>query len=260
MSVEPAQGEVLVPRSRRVVMLALLAISATAAGTAGAAEPDDRVRPGLGYSSPTSSCSFGFLLSGSDGRLYATTAGHCALRDDEERVWLQGDGPVVKTDQKRSVGRFVYAIEDQPTFVDFALIRLDKGIKGNPQMCGWGGPTRLLTEARPELTHLRQHGQGDVISEVAPTRSAVVRSLPHEPYTVVQGPFVTGDSGSPVMTADGAAMGLMVELIVSALTADAGAGIVRLEHALQAATQKLGIRFTLRTAPLLPDPLPTASC
>lgn len=248
------------PRVRRAVLLALVAITAATVGTASAAAPDDRVRPGLGYTSEGRGCSFGFLLSGSDRRLYAATAGHCGMRDDGERVWLRGDGPVVINDQKRRVGSFVYALDDDLKDVDFGLIRLDKGVEGNPQMCAWGGPTRLLTEARPELTQLRQHGKGLVIGNVTPTRTAVARSLPREPYTIVQGPFTPGDSGSSIMTADGAAMGQIVSLTIHALTPTAGAGVVRLEHALRAATQKIGIRFTLRTAPLLPTPLPTASC
>jgi hypothetical protein len=245
---------------RRAVLAALLASSTAVAGTAGAVEPDDRVRPGLGYSSPVNGCTFGFLLSGSDGGRYAATAGHCALPDDGERLWLPGDGPAVINDHNRAVGRFTYAVLDSAQSLDFALIRLDRGVKGNPQMCGWGGPTRLLTEARTQPTELRQHGQAVVVSEVAPTRTAVARSLPREPYTLVHGPFAPGDSGSAVITADGAAVGQIVALTVDILTPDVGVRVVRLEHALRSATQQTGIRFTLQTAPLLPTPLPTASC
>lgn len=245
---------------RRVALLAAAVVLATAGGTAGAAESDDRVRPGLGYTGPLDGCSFSFLLNGSDGRSYVATAGHCGVRSGEEKLWLRDDGPVVKNDEDRDVGRFVYAVKDNAKFIDFGLIRLARGIKGNPQMCAWGGPTRLLTEARPGLTELRHHGQGLVMRDVAPTRTAVARSLPHEPYTFVHGAASLGDSGSSVITADGAAMGQIVQIGVAPLAPDGGVGVVRLEHALRAATQRTGIRFTLRTAPLLPTPLPTASC
>jgi hypothetical protein len=187
--VECLHEEVHMRRPRNAVLLSLLAVAPVAAVPAGASPSDDRVRPGLGYTSDLGGCTFGFLLAGSDGRSYAATAGHCAVKDGVERVWLRGDGPVVTNDQARPVGHFVYAVKDNSARVDFALIRLNEGIKGNPQLCAWGGPTRLLTEPREGLTELRQHGQGILISEVAPTRTAVARSLPREPYTFVQGPF-----------------------------------------------------------------------
>jgi hypothetical protein len=62
------------------------------------------------------------------------------------------------------------------------------------------------------------------------------------------------------MTADGAAVGQIVQIAADVLAPDGGAGVVRLEYALQAATRKIGIRFTLRTAPLLAAPLPTVTC
>lgn len=249
-----------------LVVMSLI-VAATSMTSATAADPirgDDRVRPGLGYSisDPRDSavfdeCSFAFLLAGSDGRQYVATAGHCAFVDEEERIWRKGDGPPVSNDAGRPVGQFVYAIEDSPRRQDFGLIRLSNGVKGNPQMCGWGGPTRLLTEARSGLTELHQHGQGFGFEDVSPNRTAFARSLPREHYSVVQGPFMAGDSGSPVTTADGAAVGVLAELTVGG---ESGAGIVRLEDAIRAATTRLGVRFTLRTAPLLPAPVPTAPC
>lgn len=247
-----------------LIVLMTLVVAATAATAANPTRGDDRVSPGLGFSTPDSrsnaafdECSFAFLLSGSDGHQYAATAGHCAFVDEEERIWRNGEGAPVSNDAGRPVGQFVYAIEDSLRRQDFGLVRLSKGVKGNPQMCGWGGPTRLLTEARSGLTELHQHGQGFGFEDVSPNRTAFARSLPREHYSVVQGPFMAGDSGSPLTTADGAAVGVLAELTVGG---QSGAGIVRLENAMRAATSRLGVRFTLRTAPLLPAPLPTAPC
>lgn len=245
---------------RRSVLL--LALSAMLLGTqqAGSAVDVERVRPGLGYSTGSESCSFGFLLQGSDRKQYASTAGHCGGADEDELLWAPGKGPAVRNDQGRTVGHFVYAVDYDSRGVDFALIRLTSGIRGNPQMCGWGGPTRLLAEERNQPTQLRQHGQGFGLGKAVPNRTAVVKALPREPYTVVQGPFAPGDSGSAMITADGTAMGLVVELTVDQSVPTAGAGIVRLEHAMAAAAKRLRIGLTLRTAPLLPAPLPTAAC
>ena len=244
----------------RVITSAVLLLAAVVSAVPGWAAGDDRVRPGLGYTVDGGLCSFGFLLAGSDGHAYAATAGHCALAADGEQTWLRGDGPVVRSDQGHAVGRFVYAVEDTPRNKDFALIRLSKGIKGNPQMCGWGGPTRLLAEPRTQVTELHQHGQGIVLGEAVPNRTAVASTLPREPYTIVQGPFAPGDSGSAMTTADGAAVGIVAELVVDGAEPNAGAGIVRLEDAATDASRRLGVRLSLRTAPLLPAPSPTSAC
>ena len=243
-----------------MIISAALLTAASVAAVPGWAAPDERVRPGLGYRVDGGLCSFGFLLAGSDGHSYAATAGHCALPADGEQVWLRGDGPVVSSDQGRPVGRFVYAVEDTPRNKDFALIRLNRGIRGNPQMCGWGGPTRLLTEPRSQISELHQHGQGIVLGDAVPNRTAVVSSLPREHYTIVQGPFAPGDSGSAMTTADGAALGIVAELVVDGAKPAAGAGIVRLEHALAEASRRLGIKLALRTAPRLAAPNPTSAC
>lgn len=245
----------------RAFMSAALLGAVALAPMPGSAANDDRVRPGLAFRTEGGGqCSFGFLLSGSDRQMYAATAGHCGNAEDTERLWPRGDGPEVSNDKDRPIGRFVYAVEDTPNNVDFGLIRLYKGVKGNPQMCGWGGPTRLLSEPRAELTELHQHGRGLVVGDVVPNRTGFAPSLPREPYTVVQGPFVPGDSGSAVTTADGAAVGMVAELVVNGAKPTAGVGVVRLEHAVAAASRRLGIRFALRTAPLLPTPAATAAC
>ena len=245
---------------RRSVLLVALSAVLLATQQAGSAASGERVRPGLGYSTDSGSCSVGFLLLGSDRQQYASTAGHCGGAEEDELLWAAGQGPAVRNDRGRTVGHFVYAVEDSSRGVDFALIRLASGIRGNPQMCGWGGPTRLLAEERNQPTELHQHGQGLVLGDSIPSRTAVVKALPREPYTIVQGPFAPGDSGSAMITADGAAMGLVAELTVDGSVPAAGAGIVRLEHAMAAAAKRLRVGLKLRTAPLLPAPLPTTAC
>ncbi len=246
--------------SRRALLVAAFVAVASSGLTSVHAAPDQRVRPGLAFTSASGQCSFGFLLKGSDGAHYASTVGHCAGVEEQERIWSRGAGPPVSNDDRRKVGHFVYAVEDSPRNVDFGLIKLDRGVLGNPQMCGWGGPTSLLTQPRAGAVELRHHGRGLLIGTALPSRRAIVQDLPREPYTYVLGAIAPGDSGSAMTTADGAALGNVAELAVNGRVAKAGYGIVRLEHALLAAERRLGVRFKLRTAALLPAPDPRAAC
>jgi hypothetical protein len=167
------------------------------------------------------------------------------------------------------VGRFAYArlmSGEQPVeAVDLAFIRLDRGLFGNPQMCAWGGPTALLTTEVRERTELHHNGGGQVISDVVPTRTAVTDRVPRNPRVHALGAVVFGDSGSGTTTADGTAVGINVT-IEPYLRGDTSGtfvysmGLQRLDLAVAEASQAMGVRLSLRTAPLAPTPLPTQRC
>ncbi len=256
---------------RRLLLLPALVgvLAATALPSTAAGPTAPLVRPGLTYSSPTAGCSFAFLFRGSDGRDYAATAGHCALDEDGRQTWRGDTGPVVTTDgDGRAVGRFAYAHLEEGGVdgsVDLGLIRLDAGLTGEPQMCAWGGPTRLLTEAVDGRTELRHHGGGLLLGDTVPTRRAVSDSLPKVPRLHALGAVSPGDSGSGTTTADGAAVGINVTIepyLDTGVTTNVVSlmGMQRLDLAVAEAEQALGVRLVLRTAPLLDEPLPTARC
>jgi hypothetical protein len=250
---------------------ALLAGAAAPAATAGPAAEATAplVRPGLTYTVGEAGCSFAFLFRGSDGRDYAATAGHCVLLDDAQQVWRGETGPRVVTPDGRAVGRFAYARMDSGDGavqdVDLAFIRLDRGLFGNPQMCGWGGPTGLLTTEVRGRTELRHNGGGLVLGEAAPSRAAVTDRLLRQPRMHALGAVSFGDSGSGTTTADGTAVGINVTLEPFVRGDGDGTfaytvGMQRLDLAITEASQALGVRLSLRTAPLAPTPPPSQRC
>lgn len=91
------------------------------------------------------------------------------------------------------------------------------------------------------------------------------RRLPRTPRVHALGVVAFGDSNSGTTTADGAAVGINVTLEPYQQGDDAGTfvysmGLQRLDLAVVEASKALGVRLSLRTAPLAPPPLPTQRC
>lgn len=254
---------------RLPILLAAALLAGTAAPGAAGGPTAPLVRPGLTYTSGDSGCSFAFLFRGSDGRDYAATAGHCVLVEDGRQVWRGDTGPRVVTTDGRAVGRFAYARLLSPGAavddVDLAFIRLDRGLFGDPRMCGWGGPTGLLTTEVRERTELHHNGGGLVLGDTVPSRTAFTDQIPRNPRLHALGTVTFGDSGSGTTTADGAAVGINVTIEPFFRLGDGGAftylmGMQRLDLAVAEAATALGVRLSLRTAPLAPTPAPTQRC
>jgi hypothetical protein len=212
------------------------------------------VRPGAVLQSGTERCTFGFLFQGSDKRRYAATAGHCAFATDpatdpgQTSAWRKANGPVVKDADGRQVGRFAYATM-VGQFADFALVRLDKGVTSSPQMCHFGGPTRLTTAIHNDDVHVQHYGQGNVTGSLVPARTGDAFFGLYKPdYVYFYGAATEGDSGSPVVTADGEAVGVITDL-TTPFTGNVG--VNRLATHVAAAQKALKIRLTLLTAPRL---------
>lgn len=192
------------------------------------------------------------------GTEYATTAGHCfiAARDPEtEKVWPASDGPIALDAESRRIGRAVFALND-PTVggADLALVRLDSNVQAESAVCYWGGPTGHYTDLEPlgSIQHYRYFGQGTGVGEVIPARTGFGLGTPDPSWVFAYGVHIFGDSGTPVMTADGRAVGLIKGGGVgTGPSRDSGTIFVpRLEPGLARAQQMLGITLTLETAPL----------
>lgn len=208
------------------------------------------VRPGAVLLSGTERCSFGFLFQGSDRRRYIATAGHCAFAPDpttdKTQVWKNG-GPVAKNENGKQVGRFVYATM-AGEFADFALIRLDPGVAASPQMCHFGGPTKLTTEVHNRDVLVHHYGQGTGMDYLPARSGEAFFGLYRADYVYFYGVSSEGDSGSPVTDDTGAAVGLITDL-TTPFTGNVG--VNRLAPHLAAAGKSLKIRLTLLTAPTL---------
>jgi hypothetical protein len=226
------------------------------------------VRPGALVESRTgdpderSFCTLNFLFRGSDGRRYVGTAGHCVLGESSSgseqrgaKRWRRG-GPRARDADGDRIGRYTYAVLADPR--DFALIRLRKGVAANPRMCHFGGPTGVNADLTERPVVLHYYGNGLVAGETVPARTLYAFGMPDPDHVYANGPAAPGDSGAPVISRDGRAVGVLVTIGLHTGSAgeeegaDAGTvGITRLLPPLGRASEALGIRLRLRTAPLM---------
>lgn len=227
------------------------------------------VRPGAVIASPIGLCTMNYVFRGSDGARYVGTAGHCVIDAPEtggdfpERRWAAGAGPIARDGDGRRIGRWTYAVLRDSEEADFSLVRLDKGVAANPQMCFFGGPTGLDTRRAPVLppTALSYFGNGILVGNLSvvnqttlPARTALALGMPSPKHVFAEGVVVPGDSGSAINSAGGGAVGLIVTTGVhlggvGAGGVDAGPmGIVRLAPMLSRARRFTGTAYTLQTA------------
>lgn len=251
-------------------------------GCATVGHPCEGLRPGaLMIIAPAATpekrdyCTFGFLLRGRDGHRYAASAGHCIrhlLHEGEERVWADGSGTFAYTADGQRVGEFVYAIRTReivpaglPPDGDLSLVRLDRGVEADPEVCAWGGPTgvddRIVTDPSPiELRWFGITPAGGRTPAIipgphawlAPARSGYARGMPRDRIVQVSGHSSFGDSGGPVVDAGGRAVGLISGPPAAEdpdeLPTDGHAGtfvVTRLSPQLARASTVLGIRLSL---------------
>jgi hypothetical protein len=181
------------------------------------------VRPGSRLITAVGLCTANFLFRAPDGTGYIGTAGHCVPRGDSgmgtarERFWPAGGGPKALDAEGRRIGEFAYAtLQSHGTGVgitytkNFALIRLDPGVEASPEMCYFGGPRGLFTTDTAGPLVLHYYGSGETIKDVLPARSGVAQGTPEPDHVYATGLAMAGDGGSPVMTADGLALGVLV--------------------------------------------------
>lgn len=196
-------------------------------------------RPGgaLGF------CTRAWQVTDDEGRLYVATAGHCIPHVG----WTFSFGTAV---YKRADG----------VGADFGLILVDDVVAPgfDPAMCHWGGPVAAATDADAgfgDVVRMYGHGMGFGQVEATRARSGVLDSFGVDSFTYV-GPVMQGDSGSPVMLADGLALGVHthglngiggVQLPITTPTVKWG---TRLDAGLAMAEADLGVDLTLLTAPL----------
>ena len=234
---------------------------------------------GVGTETGENSCTMAFLFTatvqernGKRGRVrdrtvdYASTAGHCALVDPNatEELHAKGEGPVVHLTQRGldgalvagpRIGQVVYAgsvmpvlyPDDRlPELMDLALIELDPGVVSDPALCHFGGPVALRETSLdgPEDVHVYGNGNATGLNRETGTTLLPARSGPAVPFqedgvsmaTAISG----GDSGAPVIDADGQALALVT-----------GPYQPRIAPMLSRAEEMLGVQLTLRTAPLV---------
>jgi hypothetical protein len=212
------------------------------------------VRPGALYSADNGNgCSMSFIFRGSDTAYYAASAGHCIWATSnigpaagKEAAWGPGAGMIARDATNQQIGRFAYGIWNDTR--DFSLIRLDSSVHATAAMCYFGGPTSMYTAHSGNMVFLKHFGNGLVFGDTIPARTAFAPDT-LDPLTLrAYAMALPGDSGSGVMTADGAAIGTLVDLYLDGTT-----GITRLDASIAKAEQFMKIRLTLQTAKLDSD-------
>lgn len=217
------------------------------------------VRPGAFMIVPSrnAGCTMGFVFSDRYGRYYVSTAGHCVLDDGKQARWAEGRGPIVTDANRKAIGRFVFAAYRGN--YDVGIILLTKGIVPKASMCHFGGPTGVTHTRSMSVVKLEHYGNGVGVSEILPARTGTASGMP-DPYEVYALMAITmGDSGGPVITTSGRAVGWVTHIgfgVVVAGGVHTGPAIIhRLGPQITLAQKYLKRSLTLRkashSAPLL---------
>lgn len=138
--------------------------------------------------------------------LYAGTAGHC--------VDAVGDRV---SNRDGAFGTVAYRLLDDDD--DFAFIKIDSDKEHlvNPTMLGFKGPNGTISgpEAkRGDAAHVYGYGLIFGETELTRPRSGTLTSADANYYSATL-PVIFGDSGGPVLHANGSALGIVAHLVVS---------------------------------------------
>jgi hypothetical protein len=189
-------------------------------------------------------CTASFVFRDAEGSLYVGTAGHC-LRPGTSKVGVAGVG--------EDVGDVAFSTGDAGAGQDFGLVRIDPAYYASvePSMCRWGGPSGMYRF--DDQHHLLLHYGWGLGYDALPASRGRAGLMPSYGWlddgTVA---YVTetnaGDSGSPLMTEDGRAVGVHTHTSGLANVPGAGFGLkfgTRLDQALALAEQGTGRAFAL---------------
>lgn len=204
-------------------------------------------------------CTANFLFSGPLNRtLYLGTAGHC-IGEDATEVELTANATHTAE----------VAWSQDNASMDFALLALDEDYREqvHPSVLHWGGPEDVAREATlgdPLVAYGSSPNRGGY-DETSPMEGYLEQRCAERWFAQLPG-YGPGDSGSPVLTADGEALGILVGgragVGTGCLPQANSARIVPIELALTAAEEGLGVDLSLvtwsqqraGTFPALPSP------
>ncbi len=194
------------------------------------------IRPGARMTGPAG-CTFSFVFSDQNNRLYISTAGHCTTNV----------GDRVSAADVGTFGTTVFTTGSGGLGNDFALVQVDSDKEDlvNPAMCHWGGPTGLANAGTFQADHYGW-GMGYGIAAFTRPRSGYLTFTGTESWAFT-GTAIFGDSGSGVINSDGPALGTLTHVGVGFIGNTFG---TRTSHGVDLAEQETGLQLSLETAPL----------
>ena len=165
----------------------------------------------------------------------------CLLPTDSELEPVYGkNGPVVTDGSGHRIGRIAYAVNKD--YIDFALVRLDQGVRLDPAVPFYGGPTRVGSARTLEETYVYSP-EGFAGFGAPNARSGILTNGgPEIAYVATEG-FLSMPVGASVMKPDGTAVGFFNGhlTVTGYITHNLG-------PALERAQRRTRLRLTLLTA------------
>lgn len=196
----------------------------------------------------------GFFFKGTGAKAktgtYMATVGNFVLPNIGKKTWGPNTGPAAYDALGKVFGRFVFAYHTEtPEFSSFGLVQIDKKVKTNPQVCHFGGPTKLYEATEPLPRTVGYYGNGFPVDQVTPARTAVITNTSNQESAIGVGVISvadSGDAGAPFVS-NGEAIGFWDGGIG---VGGSGAGFIvsRLGPWIEKAEKELGIKLTLLTA------------
>ena len=166
----------------------------------------------------------------------------CIMPSDSElEPFYKRSGPPVKNLDGRRVGAIVYAVNKND--VDFALVRIDKGVKLDPSLPVYGGPVK--NGAAPAIPTEAYIYSNAMVPLTANARSGVLHGGPDFPM-VLTDRFGAVNHGTSVMLPNGSAMGYFN----GHLSIGGGYEVKPLGPALYRASRRTGLKLPLMTGKL----------
>lgn len=211
------------------------------------------VQPGAGIEVAAVPCSAGFLFYGPAGIHLLSTAGHCVLSEGKtatragDRIWSPTKGPEVRLAGGGPViGRVTYATHVDGES-DFALIQLLPRVVPKPQLIGGTAASSVGTAVHVG-DHVRLAGHGTGVSFIAPNREGLVSGASQPVTFALTIPAVPGDSGGPIVSDRGAALGLLIRGGAFVVPDTGTATAIRLSAMLTRVRRELGFTPRLQTS------------
>lgn len=215
-------------------------------------------------------CVVGFIYRDHRGELYFSTGPQCAppfAFDEPVTTWPKGKGPVAYDGPDGDpIGQFVFRTYDEDTSLGMSLVRVARNVAVDAQVCQFGGPlgvaegqsrdVKQLVSVGPDFGWVGRGPEGITALDGTTARPAVAHHGFYDSGLVlVTGQAWIDQTGSPVLTADGLALGVMSDWYTANTSPgpgiNYGIAVTRPHHPLLAARRALRTTFTMLTAPLL---------